>query len=73
MLIKKEIQRKGFWKPMYIMLLKVYCSSFSAAAVGTFNWPMIGIFQNKNESLEWAGAAFNKKERETWKIQRGSS
>ena len=43
---------------MYIILLKVYCSWYSAVAVGTFNWPMIDLLQNNNESLEWAVSAF---------------
>ena len=32
---------------MFIMLLKVYCSSFSAVAAGTFDWPMIRHFTNQ--------------------------
>ena len=35
------------------MLLKVYCSLFLAVAVCTFNWPMIELLLNKDESLEW--------------------
>ena len=35
------------------MLLKLYCSLFSAIAVGTFDWPMIDILQNKDEQFEW--------------------
>ena len=31
------------------MLLKVYCSSFSAVAAGTLDWPMIDILRNKDE------------------------
>ena len=60
---------------MYIILLKVYCSSFSAVAVGMFNWPMIDLLQNKDELLKWAVHTFkcDKKERETWKVQCGSS
>ena len=40
------------------MLLKLYCSSFSAVAAGTFNWPMIDILPNKDESLEWTVPSF---------------
>ena len=34
------------------MLLKVHCSSFSAVSTGTLNWPMVDIFQNKDELLD---------------------
>ena len=37
---------------MYSMLLKVHCSSFSAVSTGTLNWPMVDIFQNKDELLD---------------------
>ena len=43
---------------MYIMLLKVYCPSFSAVSSGTFDWPMINILRNKDESLERTVPAF---------------
>ena len=43
---------------MYIMLLKVYCSSFSAVAASSFNWPMIDLLRNKDEMLEWTIPAF---------------
>ena len=42
---------------MYIMLLRVYWSSFSAVAAGTFDWPMIDILRNKDES--WTVPVFN--------------
>ena len=38
--------------------MKVCCSSFSAIAAGTFNWPMIDLLQNKDELLEWIVPAF---------------
>ena len=37
---------------MYIMLLKLFYSSLSAVAAGTFNWPMSGHLQNKDELLQ---------------------
>ena len=37
---------------MYIMLLKVYFSLFSAVAAGTFDWAIIDLLKNKDESLE---------------------
>ena len=40
-----------------IILLKVYCSSLSAVAAGTFDWPMIDILRNKDES--WTVPVFN--------------
>ena len=43
---------------MYIVLLKVYCSSFSAVAAGTFNWPMIDRLRNKDQSPEQTPPAF---------------
>ena len=33
-------------------MLKVYCSSFSAVATCTFNWPMIDNLRNKDELRE---------------------
>ena len=30
----------------------------SAVAVGMFNWPMIDLLRNKDESLEWTVPAF---------------
>ena len=54
----------------------MYYSSFSAAAAGMFNWPVIDLLQNKDESLSGQyilSSAINKKEIETWKVQRGSS
>ena len=44
---------------MCSMLLKVYCSSFSAVATCTFNWSMVDLLPNKNESLD--GTTINKK------------
>ena len=61
---------------MNIILLKVYCSLFSAVATGTFNRPVIDLLRNKDELLEWTvplSSAIIKKERETWKVQCGSS
>ena len=43
---------------MYIMLLKMYWSSFSAVAAGTFNLSMIDLLRNKDESLKWTVPAF---------------
>ena len=40
------------------MLLRVYCSSFSAVAAGTFDLPVIDILRNKDESFEWAVSTF---------------
>ena len=40
------------------MLLKVYCSSFSAVATVTFTWPMIDLLRDKDKSLEWTVPAF---------------
>ena len=40
-------------------ILCYYCFSFSAVAAGTFNWPMIELSRNKDESLEWTVTAFN--------------
>ena len=48
------------------MLLKVYCSSFSAVANCTFNWPMVELLQNKNESLEGTAPTFKG---DQWKRQ----
>ena len=38
---------------MNVVLLKVYCSSYSAVAAGTFNWVMIDLLRIKDKSLEW--------------------
>ena len=49
------------------MLLKAYCSSFSAVAACTFNSSMVDLIQDKYESL----IAFKRdlfKKRETWKV-----
>ena len=35
--LSKKTSKTRVRNPMYIMLLKVYCSSFSAVAPGTFN------------------------------------
>ena len=43
---------------MYILLLKVYCSSFSAVAAGMFVWMIINLLRNKDESLESIASAF---------------
>ena len=51
----------------------MYYSSFSAAAAGMFNWPVIDLLQNKDECLSGQyilSSAINKEERETWKVQR---
>ena len=40
------------------MLLKVYCSSFSAVATVMFTWPMIDLLRDKDKSLEWTVPAF---------------
>ena len=34
------------------------CSSFSAVTACTFNWPMIHLLWNKDESLKWIASAF---------------
>ena len=47
-----------FWNTMYIRILKMYCSWFSAVAACTFNWLMIDLLQNKDESLKWTASAF---------------
>ena len=49
------------------MLLKVYCSSFSAAPACTFNEPMIDFLRNKDNRLNGQhllSSAINKKKRE---------
>ena len=43
---------------MYITLLEVYFSSFSAVATYTFNWPMVYLLRNRHESLDWIVPAF---------------
>ena len=54
------------------MLIKVYCSLFSAVAADTFNRQMIDFLQNKDESLERTVLkGVSKKEREMWKVQCG--
>ena len=37
---------------MYIMLLKVFSSSFSAVAACTLNWLMVHLSKNKDELLD---------------------
>ena len=54
-LLRKEHE---FWNAMYIMLLKVYSSWFSAAASCPFNWPMIDLLRNKDKSHIWIASAF---------------
>ena len=62
---------------MYIMLLKVYWSSFSAVVTCTtfFNRHIIDLLRNKDESLEWTAPTFkcDQEKRETWKGQCESS
>ena len=58
---------------MYIMLLKVYCSSFSAVAAAELNRPMIDLLRNKDEFLDLDEqylilSAINKREREKCKV-----
>ena len=36
-------KKQQFWNSMYVMLLKVYCSSFSAAAVCTLDRLMVNL------------------------------
>ena len=43
---------------MYIILLMVYCSLYSAVAACTFNWTMASLIQNKDEMLDWTPPAF---------------
>ena len=43
---------------MYIMLLELYCSSFSAVAAGTCDWPVTNFLGNKDELLEWTVPGF---------------
>ena len=55
------------------MLLKVYCSSFSAVAAAEFNRPMIDLLRNKDEFLDLDEqylilSAINKREREKCKV-----
>ena len=56
---------------MYIMLLKIYCSSFSAIAVCVVaRW--LTFYENKDASFNnqhLLSVANDKKERETWKVQ----
>ena len=55
---KTSKKRVWFWNAIYSMLLKVHCSSFSAVAACTFNWPIIDIFRNKDELREWTAPTF---------------
>ena len=54
-LLKKEYE---FWHAMYIMLPKMYCSWFLAVTACTFDWPMIDLLRNKDESLKWTASTF---------------
>ena len=56
-----------FWNAMYMMLLKVYWSSFSAVTACIFNWSMIDLLRKKDESLECAAPAF-KGGSSQWKV-----
>ena len=61
---------------MYIMLSMVYSSLFLAVAACTFNWPMIDLLRNKNESLEWTTLSFKcdqQKRKANMEIQCGST
>ena len=51
-----------FWNPMYLMLLKVYCSSFLVFAGST----MIDLLRNKDELLEWTVPALK------WSVKKGN-
>ena len=52
-------QKSMIFKCYVYYVLKVYRSSFSAVAACTFNWPMIDLLRNKDESLEeWTAPAF---------------
>ena len=42
---------------MYIMLLKVSSSSFSAVTACTLNWLMVDLSQNKDELFDATGSA----------------
>ena len=55
---------------MYIPLLKVYCSSFSAVAVCTFDWSMDNLLgtHKKNNSVCFL-VQIDKEKRDTWKLQ----
>ena len=60
---------------MYIMLLTVYWSSFSAIVACTFNRHMIdhvGTRMNRLNGLHVLSSAIKKKESETRKVQCGS-
>ena len=55
---------------MYIPLLKVFCSSFSAVAVCTFDWSMDNLLgtHKKNNSVCFL-VQIDKEKRDTWKLQ----
>ena len=60
------------------MLLKVYCSLFSAVAACTFNCPIVDLLMVETRINRLIGehllsSVMNKKERETWKMQCGST
>ena len=40
---KKKKKKQQFWNLMHIILFKVFCSSFSANADCTFDWPIIKL------------------------------
>ena len=48
----------NFWNSMHIMLLKVYCSSFSAVAVCMFDWWMVNLLQTQRRIVWLTAFAF---------------
>ena len=43
---------------MYRILLKMYCSLFSAVANCAFNWSMVNFLRNKDKSLDMTVPTF---------------
>ena len=61
---------------MYNMLLKMYCSSFSAVATCIFNWSMLKLLETRTNPLMGQGllsSAICKNEKKILKVECGST
>ena len=51
-------KKASFWNWMYIMLLKAYCSFFSAVAVCMFDWLMVSLLRTHRRMVWLTAFAF---------------
>ena len=62
----KPQRRSNNFEFQFIMLLKVYCSSFSAVTVGMFDWSMVKLLRTERRIVS---NTIDKEERDAWNLQ----